>query len=294
MKFTKTALAVAFAGMAAAPLAQADVTLSGYVGVILGSSDADDAELTLASDDSTINVHATHELNNGLTGYGTVRFDGGLTDDVPVSDGIKVGVKGGFGDFRMGDTFNPVKYGQQNDILTDIGDTSPIDGVGDLEEQAIGYEGSFGPATVGIVWSPAGNRDLIGAGIKFNFGGFSFGAGGGTADVGTGTGDSLTVGSVGAKYSFGGGSIGVGYKEHDTFQSIEAVGSFGVGAASVKLSFETISSDFAEDGDSKIRLDVGYGLGGGMEVSTRINVFTDDSDSAGDETDYRVMLTKSF
>ncbi len=293
MKFTKTALAVAMVSLVAAPVAQADVTLSGYIGIILGSDDSDetDDKFGLASDDSTINVHATHELNNGLTGYGTVRFDGGLTDDAPSSDGIKVGVKGGFGDFRMGDVVNPIAFGQMaGDILTDIRDNVYFN---DVEEQAIGYTGTFGPATVGIMWSPERNRDAIGAGVKFGFGGFKFGFGAGTVGDG-GASDDLSIASAGASFGFSGVGIGVAYKDFDGVEAISVKGSYGIGAASLAVTYETLTSDSDVDGDNQIRLDVGYALGGGMDVSTRFNIFSDDSDSAGDVTDYRVMLTKSF
>jgi len=44
-----------------------------------------------------------------------------------------------------------------------------------------------------------------------------------------------------------------------------------------------------------MRLDLGYGLGGGMDLSTRINVNADHADAnTEDLTDWRVQLSKSF
>ncbi len=305
MKMTKTAAALALAGIAAAPIAQAEVTLTGYVGVILGGSDADDipairvgdtlpsgdiataddavaasspGDLQFASDDSTLNIAAEHEMNNGLTAYGNYRSDFGLTGSAGAGDNIYVGVKGDFGDLRMGEVPDALEYGQvANDILTDIGG----------ENAGLSYTGSFGSATVGLNWSPANNSDKIAAGVKFNAGGFGIGLG--FADA-----DDTTRFSAGATFSFAGASVGVAMKDFDNDASaISAQASWSAGDVSLGLTYEV------EDGDangsngadeSKIRFDAGYDLGGDMNISTRVNVLDGDADT----TDYRVLLSKSF
>jgi len=323
MKFNKTILAVAIAGIAAAPVAQADVTLSGYIGIILGSDDSDDAELAFSSDDSTLNVAATHELNSGLTGYGHWRVDGGLSNGGSIdADNIHVGVKGGFGDIRVGEVPDALEFGQvAGDILFDIGG----------EERGVSYTGSFGPATIGLNWSPVGNEngaksgggsDKIAAGIKFSAGGFAIGVGAGDVNEEAGL-------SAGASFTVAGFSVGVAFKSLEqqvqtaAVEAVPADGAtpavpavaavladretisaslgYGIGNVSAKLTFEAEQGDFNED-DTKMRFDLGYGLGGGMDISTRINVFTDElttaqkaaGATAADLTDYRVMLTKSF
>ena len=83
MKLNKMTAAMVLAGVAAAPMAQADVTLTGQVAIgIIGSdldSVTDDAGVTtdpgdfrIFGDDTIINVNATEELSNGLTAYGTI------------------------------------------------------------------------------------------------------------------------------------------------------------------------------------------------------------------------------
>ncbi len=305
MKFKKTALALAVAAVAAAPMAQAEVKLSGQVAIFLGGSDADgDAgDPTLSGDDTTVNVTATHTMDNGLTGYAVARWDAGLTDSSPVADAVRVGIKGGFGDFRLGDSFNPIEYGQlANDSLRDVG--------GNIEEQSIGYQGVFGPVTFGVVWAPERNAeatgngtqvggenvlgnddDSAGAGIKLALGGFTVGVGAGSV----GNSDRM---SAGASFGFAGVTLAVAFKDFDTSETIGVQAKYGIGKLSLGLTFESISDDLAaaatEDGDTLIRFDGGYDLGGGMNVSTRINVRSDDSDSAGDLTDYRVMLVKTW
>lgn len=289
MKFKKTALAVALAGMAATPFAQADVTLSGYIGVILGGSDAettdpvtgevDDSvgDITMSSDDSTINASATHTMNNGLTAYGNYRLDSGLTGSTPAGDNVWVGIKGGFGDIRLGEVPDAVEYGQvAGDILTDIGG----------ENAGISYTGAFGPVTLGVNWSPQNNSDRTSAGIKFSLGGFNIGLG--ASDL-----DGQSLASAGASFSYAGASIALALKDFDGSESVGFKVGYGISGVSIGVTYEAIQ-DGADDGDNKIRLDLGYDLGGGMNISSRFNVFTDDSNGDNDVTDYRVLLAKSF
>jgi len=284
MKFRKSALAVALASMAAASIAQADVTLSGQVAIKLGGSDCEDngddscGDPTLAGDDSLLNVAASHTMNNGLTAYGNYRLDSALTGSGPAADNVWLGMKGGFGDIRVGEVPDASEYGQvAGDILADVGG----------ENAGISYTGAFGPVTLGLNWSPQNNSDKTGVGVKFALGGFNIGLG--AADI-----DGLTRTSVGASFSYAGASIALAAKDFDNDRStVGAKVGYSISGVSLGLTFEAEAGD-VNDGDSKIRFDAGYNLGGGMNVSTRINVFTDDDNGDNDLTDYRVMLNKSF
>lgn len=299
MKLTKTAAAMALAGIAAAPMAQAEVTLTGYIGIILGANDKDDTIVTddagaptgeiiendrwaFSADDANINVAATHELDNGLTGYGNWRADLGLANDgVGQADNIHIGVKGDFGDLRVGEVPDALEYGQVAGDMYDIGG----------EERGISYTGTFGSATVGLNWSPVGTMngdkagggsDKIAAGVKFNAGGFGIGLGFGDVNEETRI-------SVGATYKIGGASIGLAFKDFDNdAQTVGAKIGWGIGKTSLALTYEGQQGDASDD--SKIRFDAGYDLGGDLNISTRVNLL----DSATDVTDYRVMLAKSF
>jgi len=296
MKFKKTALAVAIAGIAAAPIASADVTLSGYLGFVLEATDedGDDGNIGMGGDDSTLNVNSSHKLNSGLTGYGNWRVDAGLVGSTANADNVHVGIKGGFGDVRVGEVPDALEYGQKaNDALFDIGG----------ENFGISYTGSFGPATVGVNWSPegtgdgstsfAGDRagsDKIAGGIKFGFGGFGIGVG--AASIGDDT-----AFSAGASFGIGGASAAVALKNRDfdaggERETISATLGFGIGGASAKLTYAVETGDVDED-DNLIRLDVGYGLGGGMNISGRVTSREID-DGAGDVVRYRVLLSKDF
>ena len=284
MKFTKTAVALAIAGVAAVPFAaQADVTLSGSVGIQLGGSDAetdgDDSagDPTLSGDDSVVNIGASHTMNSGLTAYGNYRLDSALTGSTPAADNVYIGMKGGFGDIRIGEVPDASEYGQvAGDMLSDIGG----------ENAGISYTGNFGPVQLGLNWSPQNNSDKIGAGVKFSLGGFAIGVGAADLD-----GDSRL--SAGASFSFAGASVGVAYKDFDNDrQTVGAKLGYSVSGVSIGLTYEAEAGD-VNDGDSALRLDLGYGLGGGMDFNFRAQ--SNMSDTAANElSTWRYLLTKSF
>ena len=166
MKFTKTAVAVAIAGFAAAPtIASADTTLSGVVEINFFGSDADNNEVAVGVGDVLFGIASEHELNNGLTGYGNIRIDldrlsndGAIdVENDPLSeeddqtigsagtaDSIFVGIKGGFGNVRLGEIPLTVEYGQVANDIFDVG--AEING-------GLSYEGNFGPVGLGLNFS---------------------------------------------------------------------------------------------------------------------------------------------
>ncbi|MFK7890402.1 MAG: hypothetical protein AB8B63_06270, partial [Granulosicoccus sp.] len=112
--------------------------------------------------------------------------------------------------------------------------------------------------------------------------------------------------SAGATFTFAGASIAAHYwtKEVDldnggvTNEETEGFaiqGGYGFGGVAAKLTFATIESANNDTVDgNKIRLDLGYDLGGGLNASTRITATTDDSEGGEDLTEWRVQLAKSF
>jgi hypothetical protein len=68
---------------------------------------------------------------------------------------------------------------------------------------------------------------------------------------------------------------------------------YGIGGVSGALTFATQEMGAGIDRE-KVRLDVAYGLGGGMAVSTRITAATDSVVPANDNTAWRIQLNKAF
>ncbi len=320
MKFTKSLVAVAIAGIAAVPMmASATTTLSGVVEIKLSGDDSDAdgpfrstkaGDAGIFANDVLMGVAAEQAMNNGLTGYGSLRYDlnttsgGGFSD----ADSVYVGVKGGFGDLRFGEVPNPGEYGQVNDILTDMGTTI---------NQGVSYVGSFGGATIGAAYSPAINQDIIAVGAKFAWNGLSLGVG--MQDARNVADDAVEADpdavppvlaqlatenqtdnlSASVGFSFAGASVTLGYASlgeaapNGTDDETAIIANVGYSIAGVSLGLTYDAQQESED--TKLRLDAGYELGGGMRVSTRVDVFTDGANVApADLTEWRIMLGKVF
>ena len=325
MKFTKTAVAVAIAGFAATPMiASADTTLYGVVEINLFGNDSDDNEVAVGVGDVLFGISSEHELNSGLTGFGNLRIDldrlsndGAIDvendpldeeDDVTIgsagtADDVHVGIKGGFGEFRLGEIPLTVEYGQVANDIFDVG--AEING-------GLSYEGDFGPVGVGLNFSPEGNNldadgidgeAIYGAGVKFALAGFGIGAGAETRD------DNLNY-SVGATYAIFGAAIGAHYwVQEDANDTVDDAGvaiaagdlesfsikvDYGIAGIQASITYSEVEDDLAVDTDA-LRLDLGYQLGGGTFVSTRITNETDNTaDGDDDLLAWRVQLAKSF
>ena len=313
MKHTKTAAALALAGIAATPLAQADttVTLSGQVAIGIIGSDVDDidaidigdpigldengltifateddvvdaaqpGDLTLFGDDAIIAVRAETDIGAGLTAYSNYRTDVSLTGSGANGDNIFVGIRGDFGDFRIGEVPDATGFGQINDILSG----SDIDG----EDFGLSYTGEFSGFTFGVNWSPEGSSDRVGAGVKFDFAGFGVG-------VGVGDDDGRTEFSAKATYAIAGFDVGVSFKDlDDEFEVLGLEAGYGIGSWSFNVGFEGSLGDVNED-DTVVRFNAGYDIAPSLNLSGRVNVFTDDDDDDGDVVDYRLLLQKTF
>ncbi|ASJ75948.1 porin [Granulosicoccus antarcticus] len=314
MKFTKTAVAVAIAGIAAAApmIVSADTTLSGVVELTLQGSDVDATDedplagdLRVGTGDVLFGIVAEHELNSGLTGYGSLRVDldrlsnagavdiengPGEDDDVTVgsvgtSDAVYAGIKGGFGDIRIGEIPLSVEYGQVANDIYDVG--SEING-------GLSYVGNFGPVGLIANYSPEPNSDAVGLGAKFALGGFS---------IGLGAEDRAEQQNIagGISFAFAGASIAAHFwsKEeaeggtNGDLESMSVKVGYGFGGVTADLTVSTLEDDGATD-ENAIRLDLGYALGGGTLLSSRITQFNNDNDDSAEFLEYRVMLAKSF
>ena len=225
------------------------------------------------------------------------------------SDNVYVGVKGGFGDIRFGEIPLAVEYGQLANDIDDVGTTVP---------GGLSYTGVFGPVGFGLNFSPEADSDMIGAGINFNFAG---------ATIGAGFEDRAeqTNFAVGVSYAIAGVSLAAHYwtqgqldfetddeagtttftSDLDDITNIAVQAGYAIAGVSIGVTYSLLTTAVGEDGtentaeDEKtaIRLDLGYDLGGGMDISTRINSTSTDAAFGADPddvVDYRVMLSKTF
>lgn len=289
MKLTKTAVALAVASIAAAPMmASATTTLSGLVQVKLqgNDDDGDAGDPNIAAGDVLFGITSEHTMNNGLTGYGSLRLDldrlsNQANDDgektLGSADSVYVGVKGGFGDLRFGEVPLAIEYGQKANDIYDVG--AEISG-------GLSYTGTFGPASILLNYSPALNQDTVGAGVKFDVGGFSFG-------IGAEDRDEKANMAAGVSFGFAGASIAAhfGTAEQDAGDDVEVVAvkaGYGIGDLSLSATYQQQSQGDAEV--DTVRFDIVYDLGGDTEISSRINSEGGDADGS----DWRIQLTKFF
>ncbi|MEE9332470.1 MAG: porin [Granulosicoccaceae bacterium] len=306
MKLTKTAVALAVASFVAMPMAaSATTTLSGLVQIKIGAADEDvdgtaddESDPKIAAGDVLFGITTDHTMNNGLTGYGSMRadFNSLSNEGAAQADSAYVGMKGGFGDLRFGEIPLAVEYGQLSNDIYDVG--GEING-------GMSYTGGFGPASVILNYSPGRNSDAVGAGIKFNAGGFTIG-------LGAEERNELANAAAGVSFSYAGASIGIhgatleqGGGVDDTEIFGVKVG-YGVGNLSLAVTHMTQSSQTAVAADATAtppvlasvadsdvdttRFDIVYDLGGDTEVSSRINSYGGDADGS----DWRIQLTKFF
>ena len=98
--------------------------------------------------------------------------------------------------------------------------------------------------------------------------------------------------SVGASFALAGASVAVAMKDKDNGEeSISANVGYAISGVSLGLTYEVNTGTTNED-DAAVRFDAGYGLGGGMKASLRIDSSMPD---VGDGvTGWRLMMSKSF
>ena len=258
---------------------------------------------------------------------------GGVDTTATVAaDNIYVGIKGGFGDLRFGEIPLAVEYGQVANDIYDVGATV-VDGfsyVGAFGPVGIIANYSLeGPNPGGAIDDTAvdndnaGDSDMAGIGAKFTLAGVTIGAGYELRNLGE-AGDTTSTGNfaVGATFALAGFSIGAHYwlqegadgdidfdpdgadelSEEGDLQSIAVQVGYGIAGVNLGLTYARLTTDITNvTGDdtndaSTIRLDAGYDLGGGLDVSTRISAINDDpaDDDSSDLVEYRVQLTKNF
>jgi len=247
----------------------------------------DSGDPILALDEAVVGIVATHKTNFGFDAFGSIRYDGdGFSGSAVSDDNVYLGIKGGFGEIRIGEVPVAAEFGQvSNDIFDQTGDVN----------QGISYTGGFGPLAIAVNASPDRNEDLIGVGAKLSFGPVIFGAG-------VEERFDLSNFSVGASFGFAGASISAHYAEREIDGPDDDVEIFGVnvgyGFAGVAIGLTYMEQSNASGqgiDDEAFRIDVGYGIGGGFNISGRFTTtdFGDDVANA-DIDEWRILLNKTF
>ncbi len=316
-KLMLTALAAA---MVAPGVASAtDVTVGGIVEVYMNSNDdGTDGDQTesITGGDVRIAIKA-EETKDGYTGYASYRIDSDATSGTALtSDSIAVGIKGGFGDFTMGEVTITEQGLYANDIHDFLGD----------EHTHLGYTKSFGNASLAVSFSPDESDDMFGLGGEFDLGVVTLGASAFqdnseelTTRVTLTTDDVMYDGSgylIGAKTSALPVTLEAHYftKDWDAIANDdkieEKVFAVRVSGAVSDWSWAVTHSDkevdltdtslpagsqvVTTDGESTTRLDLGTSLMDVVNFSIRYSSISYDTPGQADASEFRAGLTKSF
>ena len=278
MKLSTLAFAVAAATLSFA--AQADYRLGGDVTVgYFGNADGDNE---LLGNGTNFTLSADEKMK-GLTYFGQVDID--IADSLEggdlSSDDMFVGIRGAFGEVRLGDTDNGCDAVDTGWVVDDEWISHDSGGCAGSDKNNVVYKRSMGNATVAASHSPNGS-EYSAVGIKGSFGpvaaslGYEFGDELGDSDKNVVLGVSGKIGAVAvgirASKADDADDTNIGY----TAQYVQGPNKFYVGIGDVN------------DEDSQF-------LGYQRALSQKTSVIAEYADSDGqDEAEYGIGLKHQF
>ena len=225
----KKLLAAAIAGTLAAPVAIADVAVSGSIRVAL-QADSGDAGTTwqVKNSGSRLRFKASEDLGNGQTSYVTYEF-GVDAGNGSIGGGARnrlteVGIKGGWGSVSLGSQWstqwsmvgthidksnafggqgyqgqyrmnNSVRYKTSMGSLSVGIDGQMRSGGDDVDSATVGFGGSMGALKYGMAWRDNGDSDYTGIGFGTKMGDLSISGGWSDVDGGN-SGSNINIGRI--------------------------------------------------------------------------------------------------
>jgi len=225
----KKLLAAAIAGTLAAPVAIADVAVSGSIRVgVQGASDGTDTTWQIKNSGSRLRFKASEDLGNGQTSYVTYEF-GVDAGNGSIGGGARnrlteVGIKGGWGSVSLGSQWstqwnmvgthidksnafggqgyqgqyrmnNSVRYKTSMGALSVGIDGQMRSGGDDVDSATVGFGGSMGALTYGMAWRDNGDSDYTGIGFGTKMGDLSISGGWSDVDGGN-SGSNINIGRI--------------------------------------------------------------------------------------------------
>ncbi|MCH2493045.1 MAG: porin, partial [Gammaproteobacteria bacterium] len=233
----KKLLAAAIAGTLAAPVAIADVAVSGSIRVgVQGASDGTDTTWQIKNSGSRLRFKASEDLGNGQAAYVTYEFcvDAGAGS---IGGGSRnrlteVGIKGGWGSVSLGSQWstqwsmvgthidksnafggqgyqgqyrmnNSVRYKTSMGALSVGIDGQMRSGGDDVDSATVGFGGSMGALKYGMAWRDNGDSDYTGIGFGTKMGDLKISGGWSDVDGGS-SGSNINIGGIaGMWFSYG-------------------------------------------------------------------------------------------
>ncbi|MCP4389748.1 MAG: porin [Gammaproteobacteria bacterium] len=313
MKFKTSAIALAVAGVVAAPMAaQADIYASARVGVE-NVDTGGVSDLRMRSFGSRFGAKSETDLGNGMTGFGRFEWDVDFKDhneDVNTADADGddvdlrhryVGIKGDFGSITIGQTYHTF----YNHVVGPLDNPWWASGYAMVnyngrQDGAVTYAGGTGAMTFGaslffLREAEEDKPDEIELGASFGIGDMTLGVAlqnvaSDRAHGSAGTDDDI-IGVALSGISFGSVSMGFGYQQQHDDSSILA--DLGIGNAYVHVelgSFDASSTaSFSGDDEDHTLVTVGYTQSLGRKTTAWYEVVSYDADSGNSDDDATIL-----
>ena len=201
MKLKTLAIAIAMGAMPFA--AQAEVSIGGDVTVSY-QEDGTGGASTFDGSGTEVIFNASEKVG-GITYFGTATANLNGTGSGVEADDVHVGMKGGFGTVKIGDTDNGCDTVDTGWVADDVFISHDSGGCKGDDTHNITYSNTRGPISYAASYSPEDSADNFAVGIKGKLGPV-------TASLGYEDGDGITNGSnvtMGASGSFGPVAVGV-------------------------------------------------------------------------------------
>ena len=296
----KTAIALAMAGVVAAPAAFADTTVYGSLRLSAQWSDPDngDSNWDVVSHSSRLGFKGSEDLGNGLSAVYRYEFrvnaaNGGLLNAPGANRLAYVGLKGGWGSLTIGTQWNPYYFAVAgevdlyNALAASAGGyynnagftrstnmlvyTSPSFG-GFTAYGALEMDGEAGDDNIDR-WQLVGIYDngplLVGAGWRNT-----------SDEVGDNaiTGDDQNQYGIQGRFRFGAFTVAGEYNINDQFDDKtggwDLLGTFRFGRNRIHLSYFDVEDGDSPDGIDRVD-DKGWGVGWRHDLSGRTRVFVE-------------------
>jgi predicted porin len=293
MKLRTSAIALAVAGIVAAPIAaQADIGAYGSIRHgLINKDDGTDSSIDFQQRGSRIGFKGETDLGNGMTAFGKYEWAVNSQDSADGVSGTRhgiLGLKGDFGQVVMGQQWHTY-YDNINSAVDIANWNSGYYSVGRTGE-AISYSNSFGAANVGFTGyfrtdETAGVRDyetdLNGTelSVSFDAGPVKIGLGTKSDDMADGTSPSVTGVSVSG--TFGDVYAGLSVQNWDD----DAGGEIDSTEISASMGQGYIIYASGDNGTiTPTDITLGYTIPLGKQTSSWIEYVTSDPDTGADDT----------
>jgi len=297
MKFRTTAIAMAVAGIVAAPVAvQAgadEVYASARVGIKYTDT-ADVADIDVQSFASRFGMRGETDLGNGLTGFG--RYEFGVSDDGVSTRHLYTGLKGDWGSVLMGNTYHTF----YNYVVGPLDNpwwhsTNTMVLAPGRTKNGITYAGGAGAISFGVTGyfktdSEETAPDGLEAGLSFGLGDSTLGFGYSSVDEdgalpsqGSAGTDDDVIAVAWSGIGIGDTTLGVSYMNQDNDDGFVLDWAFG----NAYFHGEMLSLD--ETDQDQVDLTLGYTQSLGRKTTMYYEVNSKDADADSDD-DYTAFM----